>query len=524
MPRRRMYVFERAYVDYAARLRAFFVRLWNFCRSIWGWFWEGAGANVIEHVLRVAIVLTAIALDVFYVRYEYAQGRSFGFTTFLICLGILLFSFFIMWGWKAPVHFLARAVSGGTASGSILTTSSLAAVLAVVVFTGYLLGLVLITLASLFVFLPMRAAHYLWLFYRHIAYRCPYDDDGGSHGLPIHVCTCGESYDDLQPSFYGIFNHICRHDDGTEVKLPTMDFLGRKKLHRLCAGCKRPLVGSSLGELAEMPISLVGGPSVGKTVFLTQAVHQLQGRLNQIPGSKFEIDSEAKAIELRKNTDMLGRGQLVAKTVGDVMQATSIAVRIPKIMSSLLYIYDSPGEHFLAVERFGKKQILQHTSGIILLVDPFSLPSLAHQVNHADIQLRPSATPFKKIVDVIITGVNLMLLDSPVDRSTVPVAVVIAKADALPTAAFPFLEGIKPNGARPADMSARCRNALVQLGGEPGVRALEQKFTSVRYFSCSALGRMPNPGDASAFQPAGVIEPLQWVFGSRFPRVADLFV
>ena len=65
---------------------------------------------------------------------------------------------------------------------------------------------------------------------------------------------------------------------------------------------------------------------------------------------------------------------------------------------------------------------------------------------------------------------------------------------------------------RPADERNRaCRQALIQLGEGASVKVLEQRFAHVRYFGCSALGRIPKPGDRQPFEPRGVAEPLFWL-------------
>lgn len=515
MSRQRMYLFERAYVDYAAGLRRFVGNIRRTCADIWGWFWSGAGAIVIEILLRLAIVITAIGLGLLYIRYENDQGRGFSAGMFFALVGIVLFTLLVLWGWKAPVHLVARALSGTTASGLILALAALAIAVAIVVFTPYLLALFALTALSFVVFLPMRAYHTLWLLYRRIAYRCPYEDDGGAHGLPIHICSCGRRYDDLQPSFYGIFHHTCRHADGTEEKLPTLDFLGRNKLDRLCRGCRRPLALSSFGELAERPIVVVGGPFVGKTIFLRQATRQLRERLSALPGGTVRIDPPAQERELDADLLRLDSGETLAKTSGDAKHAFGLAVRVPGRLRCLLYLFDAPGEDFLTVERFGQKRVLQHVTGITLLVDPFSLPALAERAQNLSADIRPSQTPFQRVVDILIASVNLMLIRRPTDRCDVPLAVVLTKADAFPTTDFPFLAGLCPDHARPPDesLSARCQGALKQLGGERGVRMLEQKFVHVRYFACTTLGRIPGAGDTRPFQPVGVAEPLLWLLG-----------
>jgi len=513
MARRRMYVFERAYVDYAGRLRGFGRRLGSTCGTIWDWFWSGAGAAAIEAILRLAIVATAVGASYAYVSYEKAHGRGFSAATLGAIAAIGVFTTLVLWGWKGPVHFAARVLAGALATGTILFAAALVLTPAVAVFSVYLLALLLLTALSIVVFLPMRGAHSLWLLYRRIAYRCPYDDDGGAHGLPIHVCSCGTWYDDLQPSFYGIFHHVCRHEDGTEVKLPTMDFLGRNQLPRLCRGCQKPLVLSAVGELAERPISVVGGPSSGKTVFLRQSIRGLRERLAAWPGGSVALGSEVQERQLVRDLALLDEGQVVAKTSGDVIEAFGLAVRIPQRLRCLLYLYDAPGEHFLTVERFGRKQALRHVAGLVLLVDPFSLPALADHSRRRSPGLHPSESPFHQVVDVLVAGVDLMLVRRPTDVCDVPLAIVLSKADTLPSEDFPFLADLVSRPSLNGSLPARCRQALDRLGGGNSLRALEQKFSRVGYFACSALGRLPDLHRRHAFQPVGVLEPWLWLLG-----------
>jgi len=416
----------------------------------------------------------------------------------------------LLWGWKAPVHFLARLITGASAAGIVLVLSTLAVILASVIFTGYLVILFVLTALSFVVFLPMRAAHSFWLLYRRIAYHCAYDDCSFK-GMPIHICSCGEWYRDLKPSFYGIFYHNCRHESRVE-KLPTMDLFGRNRLPRLCGGCQRPLIHSALGELPVWPIFAVGGPSTGKTLFLCQAVRQLQKSLSD-EGVTVRIDSEEQQHALEQQMELLDRGQVVAKTAGDIMQAFGLAVRARKQPRCLLYLFDEPGENFATMKRFGHMQALQNLKGIVLLMDPFSMPTLMEQSGLSASELKPSETPFRTVVDNLINSVNMMLLERPGDKCKVPLAVVLSKADALPVESCPFLANLVPRDGRQADdnLNQRCRDALTKLGEGRSIQELEWKFSDVRYFACSALGRTPDLRNPRPFQPSGVVPPLQWI-------------
>lgn len=518
MARRRMYLFERAYVDYVERLRRFIRRTVAACSGIWRSFWRGAGAAVIEVILRLLIVVTAIALAVMYVRYESSQGRGISAGTIGVFGVIVLYVSVLLWGWKAPVHFMARTLSGASASGIVLLLALVATALATIVFSPYLLVLFALTALSVVLFLPMRTFQEIWLLYRRIAYRCPYDDCLWQ-GLPIHICTCGEAYPDLLPSFYGIFHHSCRHG-GETIKLPTMDLLGRNRLPRLCGGCKRPLIYSSLGELSEWPIAIVGGASAGKTIFLRQATRELTERFATVSGAAVTIDSEAQAREQQREMERLNAGQLPAKTAGDTMLAIGLAVRIPKRIRCLLYLFDAPGEDFGSMERFGRKQVMQHIRGVILLIDAFSLTALSDHARQSQGSLKPSETSLRAVVANLIHNVDLRLVRRAEDKCKVPLAVVLSKADAFPSRDYPFLADLCPRDGSTADdaLSARCRVALDKLGEGSSVRALEQKFATVRYFACSALGRMPDLRNTSPFQPVGVAEPFQWLMETRSDR------
>jgi hypothetical protein len=358
----------------------------------------------------------------------------------------------------------------------------------------------------------MRLMHWMWLVKYRITYKCPYDDDPRKGILPIHVCSCGQEYSDLQPSFYGIFHHVCRHEDG-DVKLPTLDILGRNKLARLCGGCHRPLLHSSAGQLREWPIFIMGGPNVGKSVYLAQAIRRLRGALTASKGSVAELDSSHQRGEHARQLELLDSGQRLPKTA-ELMTAYGLAVRVPNGLRALVYLFDKPGEYFERMRDFGRMQAIQNLKGILLLVDPFSLPALDDYASQMSGQLQPSKAPFHAIAGNLIHAIEQMLPGSQYAPCTVPVAVVLSKADALPADAYSFLTGlVSSDHADSAALGQRCREAVNRLGGDASVRLLEQKFKNIRYFACSAMGRMPSLRDTAPFQPSGVEQPLLWLLG-----------
>jgi len=517
--RQRMYAFERAYVAFALRAKRYYLRVTGSCREVWKWFWNGKGCEIIEILLRIAVVVSGIVAGVLYMRYENAHGRSFGVAMLFTFLLIAVYVSVVVWGYKALVHWLARVVSGASAAGIVLVLSLLAVVAASVVFSAYLLGLFGLTALSFIVFLPLRAAQEIALLYRRIAYECPHDDcpDKGKR-LPIHVCSCGAEYPDLKPSFYGIFHHKCWHSDGTSSKVPTMDWLGRYKLDRRCSGCHRPLVNSPFGPSRPFPVLVVGATNAGKTVLVLQAVQELKRHFESRPGCKATIASNEP--EFKKGIVGLGLGRLPGKTVGGAMKATSLALRMPARRSQkvLLQLYDSPGEHFETIEDFGRKQVLQRVEGIVLLVDLFSLSKLAGSTPAAP--GNPARASATTTMGNLVEMMNLMRKASRGGTFDVPVAVVLGKADALPADQFPALKDLYRTNGQAIDqteLNHRCREAIIALGGKVTLRTLQQSFSNVRFFACTALGREPQGGDASPFKPTGVTEPFLWLMGDGQP-------
>ena len=60
-------------------------------------------------------------------------------------------------------------------------------------------------------------------------------------------------------------------------------------------------------------------------------------------------------------------------------------------------------------------------------------------------------------------------------------------------------------------ISLLVRHLLYNYGLGNFVRDVESQFTNVKYFSCSALGRLPSQTDTRSFQPIRVLDPLVWL-------------
>jgi hypothetical protein len=260
---------------------------------------------------------------------------------------------------------------------------------------------------------------------------------------------------------------------------------------------------------------------------VVQTISELTQYFTRLRGAVLLGGREREYEALREQLD---RGQLLAKTAGGVSEAWGVAVRAPKNprypagLRSLLYLFDNPGEIFGSMQQLGQMHAIQHLKGIVLIVDPFSLPAAPRDANP---ELKPSQTPLLTVVGNLIRAVEQYLKTRRGDKCAVPLAVILTKADALPVSDYPFLSDLLPGDGRPGDkLDERCRAAIRRLGGGPSLDALALNFSNVRYFAASALGRMPDRS-GKPFQGIGVLEPFIWMLdqavgidGSKTPNRA----
>jgi len=513
-----MYAFQKAWTDFGRSVKYSAGRLNDFCRGIWDWCWNGKGCRIFDWIIRIMIVSAGIVLAILYAGYEEDRGRGFSlaiagaFALIMCCVWILL------WGWKAPAHWVARFLSAMSAVSMIIGLSILYLAIMGLFYFLYMTLLTTLTALSVFLFIPVRLIHYGSLLYRNISYRCPHTDCRDSRE-PIHVFG-GVEYKDLIPNFYGVFRHTFWYN-GKYHRIPTLDILGRRDKvdRRLCRGCGRELRHHRLGEYSVRPIALVGGPSAGKTVYMRQACRQLIEEIVTIPHAVIRISSRDQENDHNRECARLKQGVVLDKTVGDIFSAFVLEMALPKpnAMKALIYNYDVPGDTYDQIDRFAAMQSTGGLYGIILLVDPFASALLApYGRSHAQ-NLKPSETSLKTVVESLIAGIRAHMTDRDMDKKTgkikMRVAVVLNKADALPADSYPFLEHLcGRNGIlSPREKHDLCREALNKMGESNCIMNLESHFTDVRYFSCSSLGRMPKAGSNEPFEAFGVTDPYRWV-------------
>ncbi|MCX5884405.1 MAG: hypothetical protein NT096_00580 [Proteobacteria bacterium] len=258
-----------------------------------------------------------------------------------------------------------------------------------------------------------------------------------------------------------------------------------------------------------MPVTVVGiagGTSVGKTTMMLMATAELiASSRDKQAGIVAEIDTAEQRILFDRERRRLESGVTVAPTSGSVPDAFILRVKYQKCRS-LLYLYDAPGEEFSHIDTFSQHQWLQRADGLMLLVDPASLPGFIKQVGCIpDPEVQASKTPLTDVVNSCIVASEKMIGMQSGEGSSVPLAVVITKAD---------LEAVKQRvgnfsvGINNGDL---CRHALCEWGAGSAMQTVEKRFSNIKYFACSALGRTPSKKNTAPFSAYGVLDPLLWI-------------
>ncbi|HEX4955370.1 MAG TPA: hypothetical protein VF017_18420 [Thermoanaerobaculia bacterium] len=340
--------------------------------------------------------------------------------------------------------------------------------------------------------------------------------------LPEYLCPqCGAVHTRLIPSSWGILNRTCQCGQ----RLPATFFLGRGELPSRCPECQH-LLQAGHTESRKHFVPLYGGPAVGKTAFLCSAASQL---LQEGPAGGFECGflEERTAQTFAALHQDLARGRTPDKTHDTLPRAFNLEMRRLGQDPRVLYLYDPAGEVFDRSDDLVLHKFQGYLSGLLFLVDPFSLPEVRRQhggeLALLEPHLRPSRLPVEDALARFFLNLEENFELAKTAKVRVPVAVVVNKIDALAlereheeavAAARARANGRPATGLPPEDEGLR--ELLIRWGASDLVQQLEARCARLRYFACSSLGRMPD-GSSDPFAGRGVLPPLWWVLGSQDP-------
>lgn len=384
-----------------------------------------------------------------------------------------------------------------------------------------LLGLIFLLVYVGFSILWLVERGYLGI--RSFFMACPHCHERST--IPEYFCDgCGAVHARLLPNSYGITFHLCE----CGKRLPATFFLNRGRLQARCPSCHENIAREHV-ESRRIFIPVMGGPSAGKSAFLFGAVRQLIDREADALGFKAEPFDKRSERAYHSLVGLLQSGRPPDKTHDPIPRAFNLALHKNGRLAFLLYLYDPAGEAYQDADKLAAHRFHKYLSGMILIVDPFAIPEVRSryeaELKHQHGSLKPSDLRIEDAVDRLLLTLEADFGLSKRGRVRPPLAVVLNKVDAFDlenivgeTAVDRAVAAWK--GDRPADRDA-VRNSVLKeqlskWGEQAFVSRIEGRFSNVRYFSCSALGRMPD-GSGADFAGTAVLPPLLWIFGHADP-------
>lgn len=353
--------------------------------------------------------------------------------------------------------------------------------------------------------------------------------------LPTYVCPqCGALHTKLTPSKYGIFNRVCECGH----KIPTTFLNGRQSISGICPDCGKPLTNA--GAHTEVWIPVLGGPSVGKTCFITMAISEIEKKANEGGSVEFKYvkniheDREDMFETYRK---MLGNGNRPPKTDATNTRMMFYQFNLdPKGSNTgnFISLCDMPGEVFNADNKTSFAQEgLGVIDGVILLIDPLSIPAFRDEfvAKNEGVDVYQYAASDFEINDVATTFIDALenMLGKKGGEFKKPAAIVFTKMDipeledmigekAIDKYLSRFADDDKNKPSREDALNAVCEEFLVRYDVPEFVQTLHLKFKDLRFFTCAPLGHNE---DGNPFVPLRVEDSIQWIIEKKCPTLKN---
>lgn len=285
--------------------------------------------------------------------------------------------------------------------------------------------------------------------------------------LPSYRCRCGQVHRDIRPGRLGALFRRCGCG---RLLATTVLRAAAGGMEALCPRCDQALRRDS-AVITDVRLPVIGPVSAGKTRLIFAGLEALHQRVAAAAGEFKPTDDHSRR-EYAKGSEVVTLSQDTTKTPA-VQQPVAISVRISSGRSKgLLHVFDAAGEVFADRESNAQLRFLDQAQGLVLVVDPFSIPQVADELDAAVLE---SARPGKQDPETAYHITAQRLRDHGARLRSLAVAVV--KADLLLDR--PISAGLAPE-------SNLVRAWLVDKGLENMTLAAERDFAEVRYFLVSS--------------------------------------
>ncbi len=302
--------------------------------------------------------------------------------------------------------------------------------------------------------------------------------------IPSFACpSCQALHHDLRPGPLGVVARRC----ACGQLLPTTVTRAVRELQAHCANCGQPL-SRGTADMKEIRISVIGSVASGKSRFLWMAIESLgiEARAN---GALVEpVGEEAERWQTMVNEVIRPQKQTLRTQPGSAVTGAVFQVRRPKGPPFRLQLFDAPGEAFQNVQDNAELSFLDRTDGMVLVVDPFTIPRLRDELAQRCPELVSEACPAELGPEESYDLTEQRLLTYRVDLGQINLAIVVVKMDLF------VRSGLAPERW---DWEARdeLRSWLVETADLYHlVHRAEPHFKSVEYFATSSFD-LPTAGD-----------------------------
>ena len=329
--------------------------------------------------------------------------------------------------------------------------------------------------------------------------------------LPRFQCFhCKVIHTQLVPGRSGVLFARCECGTFLPSSIPT----GRSQLEAFCPSCAHNLVASNAKQF---PVQLIGGDSSGKTAFLSAFHHLYTNRKHSVKGLKIY----GKPTERFEELSEMFKGGITSPSSQTEVIDYNFVHRMKRSEKYNLIIYDIPDE-VIMTGVYEKNPIkYKYSEGIIIIIDPLSVSGVRETLEERELQGSFSTDDTGDLIVHFIRQYSEVTGRSSRKMLNIPVAVLISKTDigsiklevGLEKIKFLFSANTEKFGNNlDVARDVICREYLMKIGLTNALNNLESVFSNVRYFPISSIGHDSRQG--KAFEPLGVMEPLNWIFGS----------
>ena len=342
--------------------------------------------------------------------------------------------------------------------------------------------------------------------------------------IPVFACPgCNRMHTRLVPGPYGIWHRRCVCGQ----RLPTTFLLGRSALKASCK-CGSELAAS---DVQQFSLTIVGGPTSGKTVLLAAFYHELFEKIAARKHVRCEIP--AICAPMFKNLERWFGGESCGATEeGQTSEMYSVLIKANVLdVDKQFSLYDISGESFSdpALASMLPQKQMRDSNGVVIVIDPLSAPVMRAAADAAGDDIgNYSKTEASEVVSNFVTYLKTVLTNSKISaKSKKPVAVVISKTDLISISrmiSYERIRSIMKGNPGMFDSFAEARDEisrefLKDIGLNDAVMAIEAAFSEVHYFPASAMGHAEN---GEEYQPEHAAEPFWWLISRAEPALAEL--